>query len=79
MEKHIVKIEVINKVTNDVLQIRTEKPDGFTFDPGPATEIAINKNGMGKRKATLYFHLPPFRYFSGIHDQNLSGQEGCDQ
>ena len=43
MKEHIVKIKSIEHVTHDVLQIIIEKPAGFNFTPGQATEIAINK------------------------------------
>lgn len=43
--KHLVKITSIHKITHDVLQIRTEKPKGFEFAPGQATEIFIQKPG----------------------------------
>jgi ferredoxin-NADP reductase len=34
---HHVKIESIKHVTHDVLQIRVEKPRGYSFTPGQAT------------------------------------------
>jgi len=43
MESHIVKIKSISKVTHDVRRIVLEKPDNYTFTPGQATEVAINK------------------------------------
>ena len=55
MEKDIAKIKVINKATHDVLQIRTEKPDRFRFDPGLATEIAINKTRWENERRPLTF------------------------
>lgn len=45
MSKETVKIQSIEKVTHDVLKFITEKPNGFEFEPGQATEIAINKSG----------------------------------
>ena len=43
--KHLVKINSIHKITHDVLQIRTEKPQGFEYTPGQATEVFIQKPG----------------------------------
>jgi len=43
MENHIIKIASIHHITHDVLRIVTDKPAGFTFLPGQATQIAINK------------------------------------
>ena len=40
---HIVKIESIEHLTHDVLKIVTEKPSMYSFTPGQATEISINK------------------------------------
>ena len=45
MEEHIVKIKSIEKITHDVVQIVTEKPRHYTFIPGQATEVSINKQG----------------------------------
>lgn len=41
--KHTVKIKSIGFVTHDVLRIAMEKPKGFSFKPGQATEVSINK------------------------------------
>ncbi len=45
MEKQVVKIKSIVKVTHDVVQIVTEKPSQLKFTPGQATEVFINKEG----------------------------------
>jgi predicted GH43/DUF377 family glycosyl hydrolase/ferredoxin-NADP reductase len=42
--KHIVKVKTIGKVTHNVLRIVTEKPPNFSYSPGQATEVSINKN-----------------------------------
>lgn len=63
MEKHIVKIKVINKVTHDVLQIKTEKPSGFKFHPGQATEVAINKVGWQNERRPFTFTCLPGNNF----------------
>src|ERR1700753_4051775 len=44
--KNIVKILAIQQVTHDVKCFRFEKPQGFKFVPGQATDVAINKPGM---------------------------------
>ena len=43
MEEYIVKIHETENVTHDVKRFRVEKPAGYTFNPGQATEAAINK------------------------------------
>lgn len=42
MEEYIVKILSTEKVTHDVKHYRVEKPKGYSFIPGQATEVAIN-------------------------------------
>lgn len=59
MEKHFVKIKTIDHVTHDTLRIVTEKPGGYTFQPGQATDIAINKNGwQNERRPFTFTSLP---------------------
>ena len=43
MEEHIVKILSVEPVTHDVRRFKIEKPQGYKFIPGQATEVAINK------------------------------------
>lgn len=50
MQSYKVNIGFIYKITPDVLRIVTNKPDGFDFTPGKATELAINKIGWEKQK-----------------------------
>lgn len=59
MEKYIVKIKSINKVTHDVIRIVTEKPAGYQFTPGQATEIAINKDGWKEERRPFTFTCLP--------------------
>lgn len=59
MEKHIVKINSINYLSHDVLRIITEKPYGYTFTPGQATDVAINKKGwMEEKRPFTFTNLP---------------------
>ena len=43
MEKHIVKVLETFSVTHDVKGFKVEKPKGYSFTPGQATELSINK------------------------------------
>lgn len=43
MEKHIVKILSANYVTHNVRHFVVEKPQGFIYIPGQATDVSINK------------------------------------
>lgn len=45
-EEHIVKILSVTPVTHDVRRFKVEKPEGYSFIPGQATEVAINKEGL---------------------------------
>jgi ferredoxin-NADP reductase len=42
MEEYIVKITNIDTVTHDVKRFQVEKPLGYSFIPGQATEVSIN-------------------------------------
>ncbi len=55
MESHIVKIKTIRQVTHDVKSFRIEKPEGYVFKPGQATEIAINKTGWKEERRPFTF------------------------
>lgn len=55
MESHIVKITAIHQVTHDVKSFRIEKPAGYTFVPGQATEVAINKPGWENERRPFTF------------------------
>ena len=59
MEKHIVKIESIDNITHDVIKIVAEKPDGYKFTPGQATEVTINKKGWLEEKRPFTFTCMP--------------------
>lgn len=51
--EHIVKILAKEFVTHDVLRITTEKPAGFHFTPGQATEVSINQEGWKDKQRPL--------------------------
>jgi glycine betaine catabolism B len=53
--KNIVSILNIKQVTHDAKCFRTEKPAGYVFSPGQATDIAINKPGMEEEKRPFSF------------------------
>lgn len=59
MEQYVVKIKSINKVTHNVLRIVTEKPQAYSFTPGQATEVSINKNGWRNEKRPFTFTCLP--------------------
>lgn len=51
----IVKVTSAEYVTHNVRQFRLEKPPGFTFSPGQATELSINKEGWKDKKNPFTF------------------------
>lgn len=59
MESHIVRILDVTKVTHDVRGFKVEKPADYTFAPGQATEVAVNKNGWTEERRPFTFtNLP---------------------
>lgn len=55
MEEHIVKILDIEEVTHDVKSFKVEKPKGYSFIPGQATEVSINVEGLRNEKRPFTF------------------------
>jgi hypothetical protein len=51
----ISKILSIDAVTHDVRCIRIEKPDNYSFVPGQATDVAIDKDGWRDEKRPFTF------------------------
>ncbi|MDZ7772782.1 MAG: FAD-binding oxidoreductase [Balneolaceae bacterium] len=50
-----VRITDIKQLTHDVRQLRFEKPDGYVFEPGQATEVAIDRDGWREKKRPFTF------------------------
>jgi len=46
MEKHIVKVLATRSITHNVKQFDLEKPKGYKFIPGQATDVSLNKKGL---------------------------------
>lgn len=61
---HTVKILDTEMITHDVKRLTVKKPDGYTFEPGQATEVAIDKDGWREEKR-------PFTFTSLSEDENL--------
>ena len=51
----IVKILEIRQVTHDVKRFRLEKPSGYSFHPGQATELSVNRPGWEAEKRPFTF------------------------
>lgn len=61
---HTVKILETASVTRDVKRLTIEKPEGYEFEPGQATEVAIDKEGWREEKR-------PFTFTSLNEDEHL--------
>jgi hypothetical protein len=61
---HKVKILDIKKITHDVKEFVTEKPEGMTYSPGQATVVSVNKPGLEEEKR-------PFTFTSLNDNENL--------
>jgi ferredoxin-NADP reductase len=55
MEEHIVKILATEPVTHNVKRFRVEKPAGYRFVPGQATEVAINEERWREERRPFTF------------------------
>ena len=55
MEEHIVKILNVDKVTHNVKRFQIEKPEGYSFNPGQATEVSINTLALRNEKRPFTF------------------------
>jgi ferredoxin-NADP reductase len=64
MASHIVKILSVTPVTHDVKRFRFEKPDGYQYTPGQATDVSVNKPGWEEE-------LRPFTFTSLNSDEWL--------
>jgi ferredoxin-NADP reductase len=67
MEEHIVSILGIEQVTHDVKRFRVEKPEGYSFIPGQATEVSINKVDLSNERRPFTFtslNSDPFLEFT---------------
>jgi len=55
MAEHIVKILLTEYVTPDVKRFVVEKPEGYAFIPGQATDVSINMEGLKEHKRPFTF------------------------
>ena len=76
MEEHIVKILNIEQVTNDVKTFKVEKPEGYSFKPGQATEVSLNTSSLRDEKRPFTFtclNTAPYLEFTIKIYQNRNG------
>ena len=59
MEETIVKIISIEPVTHNVKRFTLQKPEGYSFNPGQATEVSINTPELRDEKRPFTFTCLP--------------------
>ncbi|QKJ29215.1 flavodoxin reductase [Mucilaginibacter mali] len=64
MDKYIVKVLAVDTLTHNVKRFLVEKPAGYNFIPGQATDVAINL-------PSLEGELRPFTFTSMVDDDHL--------
>lgn len=67
MEEHIVRVISTAQITHDVRRFRIEKPAGYSYTPGQATEISINLPDIKDEKRPFTFtglNSDPFLEFT---------------
>lgn len=52
---YTVAIKDIQQVTHDVKEFTVERPEGYEFEPGQATELSIDKDGWRDEKRPFTF------------------------
>ena len=52
---HTVKILDIAEITHDVRRLTVEKPEGYAFTPGQATDVAIDRDGWRDQQRPFTF------------------------
>jgi ferredoxin-NADP reductase len=55
MEEHIVKVLKVENVTHDVRRFTVSRPDNYSFLPGQATEVSVNKEPLKNEKSPFTF------------------------
>jgi ferredoxin-NADP reductase len=53
--EHVIKIKNITRLTHDVKRFQCERPGGYHFVSGQATEVSINKEGWKQEKRPFTF------------------------
>lgn len=67
MKENTVKIKSIAFINHDVLQIETERPKNYDFEPGQATNISINQKGWSDKKRPFTLtSLPNEKYLQFV-------------
>ena len=54
-ESHVVKVLKVKPLTHNVKQFTIQKPNGYNFKEGQATEVSVNKDGWKEEKRPFTF------------------------
>lgn len=76
MEQYNLTVKSIDKITHDVLRIVMEKPESFSFKPGQATEVAINKKDWKNELRPFTFTSLPADEFLEFTIKTYPSHEG---
>ena len=57
--RHACRIEAVEAVTHDVRRLVVARPAGYGFEPGQATEVAIDRDGLRDEKRPFTFTSLP--------------------
>jgi ferredoxin-NADP reductase len=72
--EHVIKIKDVGRVTHDVRRFQCEKPAGYHFLPGQATEVSINKEDWRQEKRPFTFtslnESPDLEFVIKIYDDH---------
>ena len=76
-----VKIKKIQQVTHNVRQYRLERPTGYRFEPGQATELSLDEDGFRDKKHPFTFtSLPDADYLEfTIKSYFDTGEDGMTE
>ena len=61
---YTIKVQQIEHINHNVIRMVTDKPANYSFKPGQATNLAINKEGLASKKR-------PFTFTSLPEDETL--------
>jgi ferredoxin-NADP reductase len=78
MEKHIVKVLETTYVTHNVKRFVVQKPAGYSFTPGQATDVSINKPGLENELRPFTFTAPGADYLE-FHIKIYTGHNGVTE
>lgn len=76
MTQQLVKIKFIDHITHDVLKIVTEKPAEYTFIPGQAVALSVNKSDWENEVRPFTFTSLPDNDFLEFIIKIYSSHEG---